>query len=64
MLFGFAVSLAYHLLNGIRHLAWDLGYGFDVGTAAAASWVVILGAVALALLVFAAAYLGYGGFNR
>ena len=28
ILFGFAWSLAYHLLNGIRHLAWDLGYGF------------------------------------
>src|SRR5476651_1470873 len=27
--FGFTWSLAFHLLNGIRHLAWDLGYGFD-----------------------------------
>ena len=29
MLFGFTWSLAFHFLNGIRHLAWDLGYGFD-----------------------------------
>src|SRR5215475_2668888 len=33
VLFGFVWSLAYHLLNGIRHLAWDLGYGFNVHTA-------------------------------
>jgi succinate dehydrogenase / fumarate reductase cytochrome b subunit len=29
ILFGFTWALSYHLLNGIRHLAWDLGYGFD-----------------------------------
>ena len=29
ILFGFVWALAYHLLAGIRHLAWDLGYGFD-----------------------------------
>src|SRR5271169_6259674 len=28
VLLGFVWSLAFHLLNGIRHLAWDLGYGF------------------------------------
>ena len=26
ILFGFTWSLAFHMLNGIRHLAWDLGY--------------------------------------
>ncbi len=29
MLFGWTVALFYHLFNGIRHLAWDAGYGFD-----------------------------------
>ena len=33
ILFGFLWSLAFHLLNGIRHLAWDIGYGFRVPTA-------------------------------
>lgn len=28
-LFGFTLSLVYHLLNGVRHLVWDLGKGFD-----------------------------------
>ena len=29
VLFGFTASLFFHLCNGIRHLAWDAGYGFD-----------------------------------
>ena len=33
VLFGFTWALAFHFLNGIRHLAWDLGYGFDKHTA-------------------------------
>ena len=28
-LFGFTLSLMYHLLNGLRHLIWDAGKGFD-----------------------------------
>src|SRR6185437_16375559 len=28
VIFGFIWSLAFHLLNGIRHLAWDVGLGF------------------------------------
>ena len=28
-LFGMTLALAYHLGNGIRHLFWDMGYGFD-----------------------------------
>jgi succinate dehydrogenase / fumarate reductase, cytochrome b subunit len=30
ILFGFSVSLFYHLSNGIRHLMWDTGHGFDL----------------------------------
>jgi succinate dehydrogenase / fumarate reductase, cytochrome b subunit len=29
-LFGFSLSLVYHLLNGIRHLMWDAGRGYDI----------------------------------
>ena len=32
ILFGLLWSLVFHLLNGIRHLAWDLGYGFKIPT--------------------------------
>ena len=30
VLFGFSLSLVYHLLNGIRHLLWDSGWGFEI----------------------------------
>jgi succinate dehydrogenase / fumarate reductase cytochrome b subunit len=63
VLFGFVWSLAFHLLNGIRHLAWDMGYGFAVPTANATGWLVIALSVVLALGAFALAYAGKGGFN-
>ncbi|MEZ5672223.1 MAG: succinate dehydrogenase, cytochrome b556 subunit [Thiotrichaceae bacterium] len=32
MLFGWTFALFYHLCNGIRHLMWDAGWGFDIKT--------------------------------
>ena len=29
----FSWSMSFHLLSGIRHLVWDLGYGFEIKTA-------------------------------
>jgi succinate dehydrogenase cytochrome b subunit len=57
VLFGFVWSLAFHLLNGIRHLAWDVGLGFAVPTAARSGVLVIVASVLLAIIVFA---MGYG----
>jgi succinate dehydrogenase / fumarate reductase cytochrome b subunit len=42
-------SLAYHLFNGIRHLLWDIGWGFELPQVYASGWTV----VALALLTTA-----------
>jgi succinate dehydrogenase / fumarate reductase cytochrome b subunit len=53
ILFGFLWSLAYHLLNGIRHLAWDIGYGFRVPTAQITAALVYLGSLLLAAGAFA-----------
>ena len=33
ILIGFAWSMSFHILSGIRHLAWDMGYGFEIKTA-------------------------------
>lgn len=30
LLFGWSVSLFYHLSNGMRHLLWDIGWGFEL----------------------------------
>src|ERR687892_1500300 len=32
LLFGWTYALFYHLCNGIRHLFWDAGYGFELPT--------------------------------
>jgi succinate dehydrogenase / fumarate reductase, cytochrome b subunit len=64
ILFLIAWSLAYHLLNGIRHLAWDMGYGFDKSAARTNSWLVILGSAVLAVAYFACAYAGLEGYYQ
>ena len=41
LLIGWAYSLFYHLCNGIRHLAWDAGLGFDLPTVYRSGWAVV-----------------------
>ena len=60
LLFGFTVSLCYHLLNGIRHLFWDAGHGFDLATASRWSWFGIIGSVVLASGIWAMGYFMMG----
>ena len=47
-------ALWYHALGGIRHLIWDMGYGFDPDTSDKASWGIIIGAFALTFLTIVA----------
>jgi succinate dehydrogenase / fumarate reductase, cytochrome b subunit len=41
LLLGWTFSLFFHLCNGIRHLFWDAGYGFDLQTIYASGWAVV-----------------------
>ena len=43
-------GLCYHMLNGIRHLVWDMGYGFDLDVAAKSGMGVIIGSVVLTII--------------
>ena len=45
LLFGFSAAFFYHLGNGIRHLAWDVGYGFDKHVARMTGWFTLLAAI-------------------
>lgn len=63
-LFGFTWALAYHAINGIRHLAWDLGYGFEVKTADLTGILAIVLSVVIAVGVFVIAYSGLGGYYQ
>ena len=42
ILIGFTWSMSFHVLSGIRHLAWDLGYGFEIKTANISGVIVII----------------------
>lgn len=39
----------FHLANGVRHLFWDAGYGFEKSQANASAWAVIVLTVTLTL---------------
>jgi succinate dehydrogenase / fumarate reductase cytochrome b subunit len=53
ILFGFTLAMSFHLLNGIRHLAWDLGYGFAPKFANTLSIVIYIFSILIAVGVFA-----------
>ncbi len=42
ILIGFTWSISFHILSGIRHLFWDMGYGFEIKTANISGLIVIL----------------------
>jgi len=62
VLFGLTWSLIYHFLNGVRHLAWDLGYGFAKQLAERNSVMIFALSILGALAVFAAVWTGHGGY--
>jgi succinate dehydrogenase / fumarate reductase cytochrome b subunit len=43
-------ALWYHFLGGVRHLIWDLGYGFEIKTADMMGYIMIGGSFVLTLL--------------
>ncbi|MDB3879064.1 succinate dehydrogenase, cytochrome b556 subunit [Amylibacter sp.] len=51
VLIGSVWALCYHSLGGIRHLIWDMGYGFDLKTADRMGWVVIIGSFVLTFVI-------------
>jgi succinate dehydrogenase / fumarate reductase, cytochrome b subunit len=61
LLLGFSFSLFYHMSNGVRHLFWDCGYGFDVKTAERSGIAVVVMAVLLTGGAWLAACLLSGG---
>jgi succinate dehydrogenase / fumarate reductase cytochrome b subunit len=54
VLFIYTFVLFYHLANGVRHLAWDAGYGFELPVAINSGIAVLGVAGALTVLVWLA----------
>ena len=53
LLIGWTFAFLYHLLNGVRHLFWDMGKGFERTQRHASGWFAVLGALGLTLCVWA-----------
>ena len=45
-------SFSFHILNEIRHLVWDMGYGFDLKTSKITGIITIFGSFILAILIY------------
>ena len=52
ILIGLTWSMSFHILSGIRHLAWDLGYGFEIKTANISGLIVIVSSLILTVIVW------------
>tara|TARA_B100000427_G_scaffold122775_1_gene102245 strand:- start:1005 stop:1391 length:387 start_codon:yes stop_codon:yes gene_type:complete len=50
ILIGFTWSMSFHVLSGIRHLVWDMGYGFEIKTANFSGIVVIISSLLLTII--------------
>jgi len=62
LLLGWSIAFFYHLLNGIRHLAWDAGWGFELPAAYKSGYAVLIGTVALTLAAWVIGYYQMGAF--
>ncbi|HVM80723.1 MAG TPA: succinate dehydrogenase, cytochrome b556 subunit [Stellaceae bacterium] len=52
LLLGWSFAVFYHLANGIRHLFWDAGYGFEIKTTYASGWTVVAASTLLTVLAW------------
>jgi succinate dehydrogenase / fumarate reductase cytochrome b subunit len=57
ILIGFTAALFYHFCNGIRHLAWDAGKGFELPTMHRTGAIVIGATIILTVAFWAIAFL-------
>ena len=52
VLFGWSWALAYHLINGIRHLVQDAGYAYKVDDFVRNSWFSVVGSLVVTALIW------------
>jgi succinate dehydrogenase / fumarate reductase cytochrome b subunit len=60
LLFGWTYALFFHLCNGIRHLFWDAGYGFELRTIYASGWSVVAASAMLTLAAWIISFSVHG----
>jgi succinate dehydrogenase / fumarate reductase cytochrome b subunit len=63
LLFLWSVAFFYHLCSGVRHLAWDAGYGFELPDAYRSGYAVLAATAAADRARLALCASGLGGLN-
>jgi succinate dehydrogenase / fumarate reductase cytochrome b subunit len=61
IVFGYTWALMHHMLSGVRHFVWDLGFGFKANEREALTWGALIGGIALTVLIWIIAYAIGGG---
>jgi succinate dehydrogenase / fumarate reductase cytochrome b subunit len=59
-LFAWTLTLFYHLCNGVRHLFWDSGRGFELKQVYLSGWASIFATIVLTVLVWTVGYTACG----
>lgn len=60
MLLCWTWSMFFHLCNGLRHLFWDAGRGFELKTTYASGWTAVTASIVLTLIAWVAGYMVRG----
>ena len=61
ILFGYTWALIHHMLGGIRHLIWDIGYGFGPSEREWLARANLAGSIGLTIILWVVGYLVMGG---
>lgn len=59
--FGYTWALIHHAMSGLRHLVWDLGYGFKPSEREWLTWAALIGGIGITILLWIIAYAIGGG---
>jgi len=63
LLFGWTWALFFHLANGVRHLCWDAGWGFEIRQFYASGWAVVTASGVLTLAAWIWGYAALGAWG-
>ena len=61
LLLGWTFSMFFHLCNGIRHLFWDMGLGFELKSTYTSGWIVLAVSILLTVISWWIGYQQLGG---